>query len=286
MKKITLLFAILGLQIGTLNLNAQTVILDQTFDATYASSTANGKTAWGPNQTLILTDYADGFGFINPSTGWSNSSVSSCSWLQGFLTLGSPGNGNTTADEEAWFTFTKSGLTIGNMYQVEVPVVRKQGRPEVDHTLHAWSTTPPSTNFASANSLYTTTTGLEEPEELLTKNFVADATTMTFGVGIGRDGTVDMFNKTRILSMKITDLGTTLSTDNDVLKNSFTVVKTGVTLKAISGNVQIIDLFGRLLASKQLKNNETLNYQFNNTSIYVVRLTSNMGSLTKKVVFK
>jgi hypothetical protein len=284
MKKITSLFTLFGLMIGILNLNAQTVILNQTFDATYAASTANGKTAWASNQTLISTDYADGFGFINPPTGWTNSAVSSCSWLQGFLTLGSPSNGNTNADEEAWFTFTKSGLTIGNEYKVEIPVVRSQGRADVDHALHAWSTTPPSTNFASSNSLYTTTTIAAESEQLLSKTFVANATTMTFGLGIGRDGTNDMFNKTRILSIKITET-TTLSTNTNDLKNNILITKNGVTLNNVSGNVEIIDLLGRLLYSKQLRSKETLNYQFNNASIYIVRLTTNSGSATKKVVF-
>ncbi|GAB1857916.1 hypothetical protein MHTCC0001_27530 [Flavobacteriaceae bacterium MHTCC 0001] len=77
-----------------------------------------------------------------------------------------------------------------------------------------------------------------------------------------------------------------LSVDEVSLRNNFSVIKTGVTLKDTSGNVQIIDLLGRTLVSKQLETQGTLDFTFKSGTIYLVKLTTSLGSATKKVAFE
>ena len=102
----------------------------------------------------------------------------------------------------------------------------------------------------------------------------------TFGIVRANDG-----GQLFVQSWKAIYLGTPLSADNVVLKNKFSISKTGVSLNDISGKVQIIDLLGRVLVSKQLRDQGTFIYNFNRATIYVVKLTTDLGSTTKKVVF-
>ncbi|WP_194767911.1 T9SS type A sorting domain-containing protein [Tamlana sp. I1] len=102
----------------------------------------------------------------------------------------------------------------------------------------------------------------------------------TFGIVRANDG-----GQFVVKSWKATYLGPTLSSNDVALENNFTVLKTGVKLKNVSGHVQIIDLAGRVLVSKNMRNQETFNYNFNPATIYMVKLSTKEGSVTKKVAF-
>lgn len=68
-------------------------------------------------------------------------------------------------------------------------------------------------------------------------------------------------------------------------ENSFEVSKEGVSLKGVSGNVTISDLLGRVMASKNIAENEVFEYSFERAKVYIVQISTNSGAISKKVVF-
>ncbi|AUS06543.1 T9SS type A sorting domain-containing protein [Pseudotamlana carrageenivorans] len=76
-----------------------------------------------------------------------------------------------------------------------------------------------------------------------------------------------------------------ITASNDFIKNNFTVSKTGVSLKSLSGNVQVFDLLGRRLASKQVRAQETLDFNFEEGTFYIVKVSAKEGTASRKVGF-
>ena len=169
-------------------------------------------------------------------------------------------------------TYDAVGLAAG-AYRMEVDVM-VQNPAVLPWIQDGWLTSDPIPTIPSPPSEGTANTFVT-----LTKTVNLAAGNNTFGILRGGSG-AQLFVK----AWKV-DFLPPLSVEKDVIKNNFTISKTGVSLNDISGNVQIIDLLGRVLISKQLRAQETLDYKFKSTTIYMVRLTTELGSATKKVVF-
>ncbi|ANW95069.1 hypothetical protein AXE80_01605 [Wenyingzhuangia fucanilytica] len=73
---------------------------------------------------------------------------------------------------------------------------------------------------------------------------------------------------------------------NDTIVNNFEVTKQGVTLKDISGTIQVIDCFGRVQVSKQLNSQETLQYNFESATVYIVKFIADSKVATQKIIFE
>lgn len=112
-----------------------------------------------------------------------------------------------------------------------------------------------------------------------TKNItIVNAGNYTFDI-VRAGGGAQMFVK----SWKLTE--GTLSINDARLNNNLSVTKTGISLKAISGKVQIIDLLGRVLASKELKKQEKLDFNFSGSTIYLIKVNTPSGTISRKVLF-
>lgn len=169
-------------------------------------------------------------------------------------------------------TYAATSLAPGD-YEMEVDIM-VQNTAVLPWVQDAWLTSG-SAPATSAPSLGTNVTFVK-----LTKTVTLTAGDHTFGIVRGGSGS-QLFVK----GWKVDFIGPTLSVDTDVIENNFSVSRTGVTLINVSGNLQIIDLLGRTLVSKQLRKQETLSYNFNSATIYMIKLTTEKGSATKKVVF-
>ncbi len=196
----TLLILLLGCALN--GVRAQEV-LNQTFDATYASSLS-----WIGNDYIYAIGDATatnsafleaGYNYITPV--YTNGATTPLSYSASKLQFGSPKNANAAADDDEWFTYTADGLTIGNTYDVEVVINTFQGHTNISYTLEAWSGASPATPYVVANALSFNPTN--NVDVTLTKSFVADATTMTFGIGAGKAAA--SFHKTQIKSWLIVE---------------------------------------------------------------------------------
>jgi hypothetical protein len=210
-------------------------------------------------KTLTNQTEADAFVAGLPSGGFSTpSTLSSGQWS---------GTYGVIFDNGESLLYDATGLLAGNYLMEAVIMVRN---PDGLPWKMGLSTATPAIQAGTPNTYVT-----------YTENLTLAAGDHAFAINRGTGGFQFL-----IKEWKLSFLGPTLNTDDAVLKSNFSISKTGITLKAISGNVQIIDLLGRILVSKELKNQETLTYEFNSATIYMVKLTTNLGSATRKVVFK
>lgn len=240
MKKITLLFTMLGLMIGTLNLNAQV----------FEFSLANQSEA-----DAFVGSLPTGYG----STGTIQSNQFGSKWGVKLLANSS-------------LTYTATGLAAGN-YTMEAHMV-VQNSAVLPYIQDVWPdggtpATPVIVSNPANNNTFVTYTKVVN---------IPSAGDYTFGIVRGGSG-----SQLIVSDWKVTQ--GTLSVDDAVIKNNFTISKTGVSLKDISGNIQIIDLLGRVLASKELKNQEKLDFEFNSSTIYIVKVATISGTASKKVIF-
>lgn len=280
MKKRILQLAVYLLMITSLN--AQT-ILNQTYDGTYASSTVNGKTAWTGNMVLLQSNLASGYGFSNPGYLATSPLFYAASGFK--FTLGSPNNENAPDGTVQWLTYTATGLEIGKSYDVSAVVNCFQTNTSTDYALAIWEgASVPNKSYVNSNRK-AFSTGAAEGDKTLSGTYVATATTMTFGIGSAKTTTGTLFCKLQIKSWSIVKNNTLGVNDNELTKTEIVVSKEGVVLSDLPGTIQIYDVQGKLLISKSVKTNEKLYYDFSVSTIYLVKITTSVGTITKKVLF-
>ena len=279
MKKL-LLPTMFLLMIGSLN--AQT-ILNQTYDGTYAASTANGKTVWTGNMVLLQTNLESGYGFSNPGYVATSPLFYAASGFK--FTLGSPNNENAPDGTAQWLTYTATGLEVGKSYDVSAVVNCFQTNTSTDYALAIWEgASVPNKSYVNANRK-AFTTGAAEGDKTLSGIYVATATTMTFGIGSAKTATGTLFSKLQVKSWSISKNNTLSLNDKELTKTEIIVSKEGVVLTDLPGTIHIYDVQGRLLTSGTVKANEKLGYDFSVATIYLVKVTTSVGTATKKVLF-
>ncbi|WPR71522.1 hypothetical protein SLW70_16535 [Flavobacterium sp. NG2] len=283
MKKFTLFFAMFFFVIGSTN--AQ--VLSQVYNtSTYAASTANGKTAWSGNIVLLQNNLESSYGFYNP--GFVAATPLSYAQSGYRLILGSPNNENAPTDTAMWFTYTATGLEVGKAYDISAVIECIQTNTFGEYAAAIWEGTSgdipaayKTRAYVNTNKKLSSSSAALGGEQTLSGTYTATAATMTFGIGAAKSTTGTFFNKLQIKSWSIIKNTTLGINENELLENAIIVSKSGVTLNGVDGNVQVLDIQGKILASGLVKADGTLNYNFSDNSIYIIKA----GDVTKKVMF-
>lgn len=253
-------------------------MLNQNFDSDYIS-----EQSWPANKVIYTSGspvdagvvdpgtFPDYYGYVAPT--YANGRTTPMWVLQGYLTMGAPNNAAATGGEDTWFTYTVSGLTIGENYKMMATITPTGAWAGISYTLAGWTGNSPANGYVVSNELVNDP--VNDVDVLLAKTLHATAETMTIGIGAGKAS--NYFHKTRIISWSI-EQGVVTEVENNEVSNKVypNPANNFININGLASgvmNVSVVDITGKSVQKSVL--NGRVDISDLKSGIYFIKLPGN-----------